>query len=60
MIVIKYSSSCKIQKYKKGCMLSLRLNKHDSDYTKVFLTKAQIKFLNAVINGFKKKKKNND
>lgn len=57
MIVIRYSPNCKIEKYRNGCMVALRLNEHDSDYTKIFLTKAQIKFLNSVINGFKKKEK---
>ena len=57
MIVIKYSSDFKIEKYKKGCLVSVRLNVHDSDYTKIFLSKAQIKFLNLVISNFKKKKK---
>jgi len=54
MIVIRYSPEFKIEKLKKGCNILLRLNSHDSDYTKVFLTKAQIKFLNLVICNFKK------
>jgi len=56
MIVIKYNSDLKIEKYKKGCTLLVRVNPHDSDYTKIFLTKAQIRFLNLVICNFKKKK----
>lgn len=57
MIVIKYSSCFKIEKYRNGCIVLLRLNEHDSDYTKIFLSKPQIKFLNLVINNFKKEKK---
>lgn len=57
-LLIKYNSNFKIEKYKKGCILLIRINSHDSDYTKIFLTKAQIKFLNLVINNFKKKEKN--
>ncbi len=57
MIVIKYNSDFKVEKYRKGCVLLLRLNEHDTKFTRVFLTKSQIKFLNSVINGFKKEKK---
>lgn len=57
MIVIKYNSDLKIEKLKKGCILLIRLNSHDSDYTKIYLTKAQIRFLNLVICDFKKSKK---
>ncbi len=57
MIVIKYSSEFKIEKLQTGCVVLIRVNSHDSDYTKIFLTKAQIKFLNLVINNFKKEKK---
>ena len=53
MITIKYNSNLKIEKRKKGCILLIRLNSHDSDYTKIFLTKSQIRFLNLVICNFK-------
>ena len=60
MIVIKYNSNFKIEKRKKGCVLLIRLNSHDSEYTNIYLTKAQIRFLNLVICNFKKEKKKKD
>lgn len=57
MLVFKYNHFFKVQKSKRGCAIDLKLNKHDSDYIKIFLTKGQIKFLYSIISNFKKEKK---